>query len=267
MASYFEARNLGKRLWIAACATVVAAAVCLSAPQSARAGGTRTVLELFTSQGCSSCPPADALLRSLAEDDGVLTLSYPVDYWDYLGWKDTLASKANTQRQYGYAMQRGDRSVYTPQVVVNGRDHVVGSDRWAISRSIRSQEKSAGGAMAVDVDLIVTPETIKVRLDGSLTGDKSQKVRVWLVVFDEKETVPIGRGENRGKTITYTNIVRDMILLGNWTGKAATLDIARKSLKIRKSKYDHCAVIVQREDHGNPGEILGVSAAEPITAF
>ena len=90
------------------------------------------VIELFTSQGCSSCPPADALLKVLAEDRDLIALSLPIDYWDYLGWKDTLASHRNTERQSAYAAARGDGAIYTPQVVINGVAHVVGSDRGEI---------------------------------------------------------------------------------------------------------------------------------------
>ena len=104
---------------------------------------TKAVIELFTSQGCSSCPPADALLGEYAKRDDVLALSFPVDYWDYLGWKDTLASHENTERQRAYAAARGDRQVYTPQVVVNGVEHMVGSTRAQDRRRDRPARRVA----------------------------------------------------------------------------------------------------------------------------
>ncbi len=229
---------------------------------AADAGQKRTVLELFTSQGCSSCPPADALMRKLSADDSVLTLSFAVDYWDYLGWKDTLARKANTERQYSYAARRGDRSVYTPQVVINGRDHAVGSDHLAIARSIRSQEQAHGEAMGVEAALAVAGDAIEIRLKGGKKPPQNRPAKVWLVLFSEKQTVKIQRGENRGKNITYTNVVRDMIPVGSWTGKDTTLTLSRKTLKLANIAYDHCVVIVQTDDRGRPGDIIGVSETE-----
>lgn len=252
----------GKYVQLLAGVAMLATGLSFGVPNAAEAGGKRTVLELFTSQGCSSCPPADLLMQKYAADKDVLALSFAVDYWDYLGWKDTLASRDNTKRQYAYAARRGDRSVYTPQIVINGREHAVGSDRRAVDRSIKRQEKAHGGAMAVDVDLSVSKDLIKIKLGGAQNAIKDQTAKIWLVLYNEKETVKIGRGENRGETITYTNVVRDMIPLGSWKGHEATLDIARKSIKSSYKKYDHCVVIVQREDHGRPGEIIGASDTE-----
>src|SRR5277367_2010399 len=112
----------------------------------------RAVVELFTSQGCSSCPPADKIIGELAKDPSVIALSMPIDYWDYLGWKDTLADSRFSARQKAYSQVRGDREVYTPQVVVNGSEHVVGSDRAAIERAIGATKK-ADGVMSVPVTL------------------------------------------------------------------------------------------------------------------
>ena len=106
------------------------------------AGEPRALIELFTSQGCSSCPPADKLLGELAADPSLVALSDPIDYWDYLGWKDTLASPAHSARQRAYAHVRGDREVYTPQIVVNGATHVLGSDRAAIERAISQTDQN-----------------------------------------------------------------------------------------------------------------------------
>src|SRR5579871_4874003 len=108
----------------------------------------RAVVELFTSQGCSSCPPADRLLGELAKDPSVVAMSLPIDYWDYLGWKDTLASPANSARQHAYARYRGDREIYTPQVVVNGKVHVPGGDEAAIEQAI-AQTRHDRGTLSV----------------------------------------------------------------------------------------------------------------------
>src|SRR5476649_159070 len=122
-----------------------AAALCAaSITPPAAAEEPRAVIELFTSQGCSSCPAADKLLGELAQDPSLLTISLPVDYWDYLGWKDTLALHGHTSRERGYADVRGDREVYTPQVVVNGVAHVLGSDKAAIENAIAQTRRAAG---------------------------------------------------------------------------------------------------------------------------
>src|SRR5579884_1259198 len=110
----------------------------------ARAGEPRALLELFTSQGCSSCPAADKLLGEFATDPSLVAISVPIDYWDYLGWKDTLASPAHSARQRAYARMRGDRQVYTPQVVINGATHALGSDRAAIERAVAQTDRAAG---------------------------------------------------------------------------------------------------------------------------
>src|SRR6202167_2123929 len=127
------------RLTSASLVTVLVLAGCASAS----AGGPRAFLELFTSQGCSSCPAADKLLGELAADPSLVVLSLPIDYWDYLGWKDTLANPGHSARQRAYARARGDRQVYTPQLGVNGSTHVLGSDRTAIERAIAQTDRSA----------------------------------------------------------------------------------------------------------------------------
>src|SRR6476469_2994509 len=121
----------------------------------------RAVVELFTSQGCSSCPPADKIIGELAKDPNVIALSMPIDYWDYLGWKDTLADNRFTARQKAYSQMRGDRDVYTPQVIVNGSAHVIGSDREAIERSVRDTRKNQD-VMSVPVSMSVSGSQLNV---------------------------------------------------------------------------------------------------------
>src|SRR5689334_13931994 len=124
----------------------------------------KAVVELFTSQGCSSCPPADKLLGDLAKDPSVIALSMPIDYWDYLGWKDTLADSRFSARQRAYSRMRGDREVYTPQVVVNGSTHVIGSDRAGIESAIGKSDK---GVMSVPVTLSLAGKQINVSVAAS----------------------------------------------------------------------------------------------------
>ena len=229
---------------------------------AAHAGSKKAVLELFTSQGCSSCPPADALIEKLAQKQDILALSFSVDYWDYLGWKDTFALHENTVRQQAYASGRGDRSVYTPQVVINGREAAVGSNQRAIMRSVKQQTRLHGG-LPVDVDLKRKSDGIEVKL-GALEGEQGNaQAKIWLVLYDKTGTVKIRRGENRGSTITYTNVVRGMVPIGEWTGEAKTLQINRAAMKA-KADYDHCAILVQRFDGPYPSEIIGASDPLPI---
>src|ERR1700742_4940255 len=141
----------------------VCAIVAIVAPAHA---DPRAVVELFTSQGCSSCPPADKIIGDLAKDPNVIALSMPIDYWDYLGWKDTLADSRFSARQKAYSHMRGDRDVYTPQAVINGSAHVIGSDRASIEGAIKDTEKSAG-VMSVPVTLTLSGKQINVSVAAS----------------------------------------------------------------------------------------------------
>ena len=158
---------------------------------------TRAVIELFTSQGCSSCPAADKLLGDLRQDPSIVAMSLAVDYWDYLGWKDTLALHGHGNRQRAYAKTRGDREVYTPQVVVNGRVHVLGSDHAAIEDAIEQSKKNPQTlSLAVSLAVNQTEVTVKAPAKaGSVPGE------VWLCPITKEVPVAIGRGENHGRTL------------------------------------------------------------------
>ena len=212
------------------------------------------VIELFTSQGCSSCPPADALLQKLAREPGVTALSLPVDYWDYIGWKDTFASSANTARQKAYAAARGDNHVYTPQVVVNGLMHAVGSDNLEIATA---RQLSHGDKGALKVPLTFAEEGGKwvARAGGAVEGS-AKWGGLWLFQVTKSRKVAIGRGENSGHAVTYTNIVRSMKKIGDWSGAAATWDIAPADLKGPDS--DGYVLMLQASSMGKPGAVLGV---------
>jgi hypothetical protein len=220
----------------------------------ARAAEPRALLELFTSQGCSSCPAADKLLGELAADPSLIVLSLPIDYWDYLGWKDTLASPADTERQRGYAHVRGDRQVYTPQIVVNGSMHVLGSDRTAVEHMIVQTDQKSG-VMSVPVTIAADAGGLSVKVDSAESAHNAGEV--WLCPIAKAVAVAIGRGENRGRTITYHNVVRGWVKLGDWNGAASTWNVPMSQLKT--AGIDAAAVVVQEGSHDKPGIILGAA--------
>lgn len=212
------------------------------------------VVELFTSQGCSSCPPADDFVAELAREPSALVVSYPVDYWDYLGWKDTLADRAFTARQRAYGESRGDRHIYTPQVIVNGARHAVGSDRDAVNRSRMSGRGK--GAMSVAVSADVEGETINIKVEGVLPANR-QPATVYLVALVKRAEVAITRGENKGRSIAYTNVVRELVPLGTWDGTKDSYDAPASIAKMRNA--DAFAVIVQEGTPDRPGLIYGAA--------
>src|SRR5580704_13512502 len=188
------------------CAIVVA---CTSAPLSSAGADPRAVIELFTSQGCSSCPPADKLLSQFVADPSLIPISLPIDYWDYLGWKDTLADPRNSARQRAYSRVRGDREVYTPQVVVNGSVHALGSDKEAIEAAIASSHKN-GMTLSLPVTMTIVDGRLMVSVPGG-GGEPHSLAEVWICGLIKAATVAIGRGENRGKTITYHNVAQHWV--------------------------------------------------------
>jgi len=221
------------------------AGVAVSDPARAE---TRGVVELFTSQGCSSCPPADKLMGELIRDPSLVAFSLPVDYWDSLGWKDTLADPRNAERQRAYALLRGDRGVYTPQMVVNGTAHVVGSDKAAIERALASSRDG----LPLPVKLAVNGGKLSVDLPaGTGAGE------VWVYAVAKDVPVAVARGENRGRTITYHNVARSWRKLGDWNGKAAQFNVAVNDLA--QSGADTAAVIVQGGTAARPGAMLGAA--------
>jgi hypothetical protein len=213
----------------------------------------KAVVELFTSQGCSSCPNADALLGTLAAREDVVALSMSVDYWDYLGWKDTLASPKFSERQRAYAKARGDGAIYTPQAVVNGLLHVNGSDEAQIGRHIDKTGKTLG-ASHVGLRLSRDKDRLIVEAGAAPPGATPKEATLWLAVVSSKVTVPIERGENQGKSVTYSNVVRELIPVGLWNGKAMTVQLERHSFM--RPDADGCAVFLQQ---GKAGPIVGAA--------
>jgi hypothetical protein len=214
----------------------------------------RAVIELFTSQGCSSCPEADKLLGEIAKDPSVIAVSLPIDYWDYLGWKDTLADPKFTARQKAYSKIRGDRQVYTPQVVINGKMHALGSDRASIERAI-SDSSGKSGVMSVAVKVSVANGQITVALPESSSAASTGEV--WICSVANSVPIAIGRGENRGKEVTYHNVVRNWLKVGDWSGKAATWTVPIENLN--SQGVDGAVVYVQEGSRERPGAMLGAT--------
>jgi hypothetical protein len=224
---------------------LAASAAAFAVPLTARAAKPQPVLlELFTSQGCSSCPPADKLAGELAQRSDVIAVSLNVDYWDYLGWRDTLARPEYTQRQRDYAATRGDGEVYTPQMVANGHLHAVGSSRRGVAAMI---EQARGVAQTAQVALTVSKSDVRIDVTGAGQGT------VWLMAIAPSVKVEIGRGENSGSTIIYHNVVRHLTPAGMWKGGTATFDLPHKA--VIGADCTRCLAVVQE---GMTGRVLGL---------
>lgn len=216
------------------------------------------VVELFTSQGCSSCPPADVLFRELAERDDVVALAYHIDYWDYLGWKDSLASAENTTRQQAYAEVFGG-SVYTPQLVVDGARHVVGSEREKVEAAVAT--RSDPDALSVDVDISARNNNVQIHIDEGQPVPHG--AHVVLVYFQPRHLAEIEQGQNAGREIDYRNIVTRHQTVGIWHGDAMDIEIPKSEMAQRGGR---CAVLLQQVDEtGRPGVILGAAQSDEST--
>ncbi len=249
-----RARRVAPALLIA---NFVIASFVIASTAPAQAGEPRAVLELFTSQGCSSCPPADRLVGQLANDPSIIALSVPIDYWDYLGWRDTLANPAHSARQRAYAHARGDGQIYTPQIVVNGAADALGSDQAAIERAIAQTDRRSG-VMSLPVTLAVNNGILNVTV---AAADKAPAAaEVWLCPLAKAVPVAIGRGENRGRTITYHNVVRNWLKLG--TLSAAQSSWSVPIAQIKPDGVDAAAVMVQEGSHDKPGIMLGAALTD-----
>ncbi len=222
-------------------ALLAALAVALLPASSIAATSAPIVVELFTSQGCSSCPPADALLSELKRDTNVLALDFHVDYWDRLGWKDPYSSVAATDRQRRYAALFGTDGVYTPQIVVAGTSQMVGSNRAAVGAALAAAEDRTS-------PVVLTIERPAGRLMIH-AGAGAGRATLWLIGFDDHHATPIGHGENAGRTLAEVNVVRSIAEAGRWDGAPLTLGLAPPA-------GERSAVILQSDD----GRILAASA-------
>jgi hypothetical protein len=215
----------------------------------------RAVVELFTSQGCSSCPPADKIIGELARDPSVIALSMPIDYWDYLGWKDTLADARFSARQKAYSHVRGDRDVYTPQVVVNGAAHVIGSDRAGIEGAIKETRK-ADAVMSVPVTMSLSGKQINVSVAAGKAPNAAHG-EIWICSVSNAVPILIGRGENRGREITYYNVVRNLLKVGDWNGSSGSWTVPLEN--ISHEGIDAAVVYLQDGSREKPGLMLGAA--------
>ena len=218
------------------------------------AGGAQSrqaVVELFTSQGCSSCPAADAFMEKLAAMPDVISLSYNVDYWDYLGWRDTLASPANSQRQYDYAKARGDMDVYTPQMICDGKSHFVGSNEAVILAEI-DRDRAARAQNWVPMAIERRGDEFVVTAEAAESGGRSGTV--WLMSVMPRVRVEVERGENAGQTLTYYNVVRNITPGGMWHGEKLSLN-----LPVNGVFKDCCTACVALLQVGSVGPIIGAA--------
>ena len=209
----------------------------------------KAVVELFTSQGCSSCPKADALFSELGKRKDLIALAWHVDYWDYIGWADTFAEPDNAERQRAYAQAWGSSRIYTPQLIVNGAKGVVGSRDKEVSGAIDE------AALTVPVGLKLSGDTLEVTVDPK-AGDTAAVV--WLVTYKDHAAVLIERGENAGKTVDYDQIVTGKQMLGMWDAASGT----RLKLPVSELKADGsngAVILVQSDKGGLPGPILGAA--------
>jgi hypothetical protein len=223
-------------------------AVCLALWVTPVAAEERPVLvELFTSEGCSSCPPADALLAELAGRPEVLALSFHVDYWDRLGWKDPFSTRAATQRQQHYAQLLDLTSVYTPQIVVDGKWQAVGSSRAEVERTLALARQR-------DVDpvpVVLAVDRGRAHISLGPSGD-GVSADVLLIGFDRRHVTAVARGENAGRTLAHVDVVRSIEEVAQFTGSATAVDAAIRS------PCDRVAAIVQ----GRDGRVLGIALSD-----
>lgn len=240
--------------------TAIALAMFLAWPvgsgpaSSAEITHPRGVVELFTSQGCSSCPAADRVLTELVGRGDMLALGWHVDYWDYLGWKDTFASPANTERQKAYARSLGKRSVYTPQAVINGRADIVGSHEGSVLATVEEFAGTENGLL-VPIETSISGETIRIRVDNS---PLARGAKLWMVYLDQEKLVDVKRGENGGHRLKYSNVVKSMEMIGMVKDQALQTEFALDDVLQRG--HDACALILQKStESGDPGPIIGAA--------
>src|SRR5262245_21349380 len=237
------------------CLALVVIAVCSTFAASSVLAGPRAIVELFTSQRCSSCPAADKLLGEMMRDPSLIAISLPMDVWDYLGWKDTLADPRNTARWQGYAKARGDRERYTPQVVVNGAAHALGSDRAAIEKAIEKSRQNEV-VMSVPVTAARAGDQLTIALPAAAPATGAT-VSGWGLAT--AITVMITRGENKGRTVTYHNVVRRFVNVGAWNAGSNRWTVPVRD--IAGDGIETAVVLVQTGSEDKPNLMLGATLA------
>lgn len=196
------------------------------------------VVELFTSQGCSSCPPADELLAELAEDETLVALSLHVDYWDYIGWQDPFSDPLYTERQRAYLAGLSNRFIYTPQIIIDGRWDVVGSRQGQVRQAIEKARETPKIPIVLEQDRLTIPAGHAP--EGGAT--------VWMAFFDKRHETEVRAGENNGRKIVNVHVVRRMVKIGEWNGAALTMDL-NMDAAIAAGR-DGCAVLLQSNETG-----------------
>ncbi len=220
------------------------AALTVPATLQAQSAARPVVVELYTSQGCSSCPPADAVLAKIAGRNDVIALALHVDYWDYIGWKDTFGDKAFSDRQRAYALFAGESTIYTPQMVIGGREKLVGADEGKLARMLQT----GAAAKGPQIELTLSGNTLNVKATSSTPLADGTVVQ--LVRYIPSASVAVKRGENAGRTITYANIVTSWQKVATWDGQAPlNLDLTAKG--------EQPAVVIIQEP--GPGAILAAA--------
>jgi hypothetical protein len=247
-------RRTTARMRIPVLISALGLAVAVASPGVAREvkSSPKVVLELFTSQSCSACPPADALLKTIEDRPDIIALAYHVDYWDYLGWVDTFGSKANTDLQRDYASARSS-NIYTPQLVVNGGKDVVGSHKDEVDGAIEE------ASLAVPITLKAGDSMLDVSIDGQAGQSEST---VWLVTYIDSVAVTVERGENAGHKLDYNQVVTGRQILGMWdpeTGAHLKLPLDQ----ILTGPSNGAVILVQGEKNNLPGAIIGAALILP----
>lgn len=242
----------GLRCFCTALGLALTGCLSMQGVANAQDSSTRTsVLELYTSQGCKSCPQADKNLASYADDPNVLALSFHVNYWDYMGWRDTLASQDNTDRQNAYRNSFNAKMVYTPQAIVNGASEMNGNDAEIVKQHL-------------DASKLNVPVSIKKLDDGRLSieisaGEKPEKpVHVVMFYLRDSVTLSIDKGENAGQSVTYRNTVMDINTIGMWDGQALKIELPASELT--RKDVTGCAVVLQESNSDKAlGQIHGAA--------
>jgi hypothetical protein len=229
----------------------LALSMLIATPALAGERAAPVVVELFTSQGCNSCPPADAYLGELSKRQDVLALSLHVDYWDYIGWRDPFAQHQFTERQREYSHALAQRYVYTPQIVVNGKLQGVGSDKGDIDQLITRALKDNSPRPVIEVG------------NGTVSIERgpSEPAIVWLVTFDAQHRTSVARGENAGKRLANYNVVREWRELGRYQGEKVTLPMTFDAATMGGRG---CAILVQQRTNNGPGPIIAAQVVDPL---
>ncbi len=223
---------------------LIAALLLMYHGAAVAAGKPLTVVELYTSQGCAACPPANAFLAELAEQEGLLALSFHVDYWNYLGWEDPFSSAVYSERQRQYAVYFDSRNVYTPQMVIQGTHQTVGSNRPEVKRAI----SAAASLPRIDMVLTTGDGGVTISLPAAALADSA---KVFVVTFDDERITAVKRGENRGKELRSRNVVRYLKQVADWDGKATQIPVSYAD-----AQGDRGAVLLQS---AKSGAILGAA--------